>query len=518
MKTFSIIIVLIFSNLSLSIAQSLCSLNGTTEERHNKYGADVGFLTSSTFNLYHPDNDPNEYNLGIALHFVADNNLNITITESKLNTFLSELEDGFDPAKIFFTIVDSDTIVDSNGDYDNVNREKANDLSSQFNLKNAINIFFVKQVSEGVGFTSFSEKVLNWYNYFLDEECKITSQFIFIDEEAYDTTLPHEMGHFFDLFHTYSANNFLGQDDPADQYKTGDLCPDTEPAKFEHHRCSALLAIDREKAKNLMYNKTDCRSKFTANQISRMRYTLEVNRPYLKNRQWIELTNKISGNNAGGKLKAVQGVEESELNSGKIVGLKQGQVALLSTLDERFINWNSSTLDYKHHDWKGIVSDYSLSKNVEPENFSDYWTNYYNINSATLTTLLTSNNNTTDGEIEFHDPWYVSDENNTQPDDFLPFEVPYTASGKYNETEKGVFLNQEPHPTDPNIPFYQVRAKVDQSIIVHESEDIPFYFQYWSTNANADITQPDNTEIDSETGIDYYQSPLVFTGIIAGKD
>jgi len=173
---------------------------------------------------------------------------------------------------------------------------------------------------------------------------------------------------------------------------------------------------------------------------------------------------------------------------------------------EKFNEWEE-LVDIKNHKIINII-----------ENNPDISSKFKSTKNCILSTNLISGGS--GAEIEFKDPWLILQESayNEPPygyrnlgmdsAEFRPFvnEVNINHSSEY----KGVFLNQEFDPEEPNKPNYTVRAKFD-TIIQFHGQNLTWYFQEWQDNGKADIVSSTQIIIDPQTGIDYFQTPVVFT-------
>ena len=182
----------------------------------------------------------------------------------------------------------------------------------------------------------------------------------------------------------------------------------------------------------------------------------------------IKFTNKIGNQNPGGQL-LIHEVET--VNSGDVLELANGFEFTVKTLNERFLNW-SGTSDYKHHNWNDVDLEYKLFHSFKALTGNDQDANFKEMNPVTIRTDLISAGGSSDGTIDFKDPWYV-DEHGNQPDSFLTFSAPYKPTGSALDTTGGVFLNQ---PYTGNNPHYSVRAPLEQVIPFH-NEEVTWYFQ-----------------------------------------
>lgn len=91
-------------------------------------------------------------------------------------------------------------------------------------------------------------------------------------------TLTHEMGHHFNLLHTFWNTDSCGAESNCSQ--SGDLVCDTPPTT-ENSGCHSPVCADAQTENYMDYTPTSCRNAFTAGQRTRMRACLETVRSSL---------------------------------------------------------------------------------------------------------------------------------------------------------------------------------------------------------------------------------------------
>lgn len=135
--------------------------------------------------------------LRLAIHLVKYSDGSGGLSETELNAKISALNFYFEQAMFQFYIFHTDEILNDNyaiiEDTDDLT--EANALREINNLSGCINIYFVPQILDAYGLSSFSPRV--------NIPGLYQEQGILIRNDAPYSTLPHEMGHYFDLFHTY---------------------------------------------------------------------------------------------------------------------------------------------------------------------------------------------------------------------------------------------------------------------------------------------------------------------------
>ena len=390
------------------------------------------------------------------------------------------LNDAFSGAKMRF-FKHSINFIDNDEYYILENDFERRSITSN-NISNVINVYCVS--SNGIlgSIGTYTPDILNIMGYDLDQ-C-----IIMINNKSLTSALPHEFGHFFNLFHTFDTT--FGQECPngSNCNTAGDLICDT-PAEPEQGlinfdtnchftqtsavRCGISFdkeALEQINAHNFMsYACDNCRQEFTNEQLRKIRTTLKDKRTYLI-KKWVQFENRINNENAGGNL-LVDATET--ILSGTYLYFLDSDQHNVKTLNERF-NLN------KHHDWNRNNQNYTLKNSFNlPQIYikTEQIANFVEIYPVVVKNIMNGSDNISKNSIQFHDPWYV-DENNNQPDDFLPFTTPYSPTGNANEKNGGVFLDQNPDPNDPNKPFYSVKADAQQTFTAH-GKSITGYFLNW---------------------------------------
>ncbi len=219
----------------------------------------------------------------------------------------------------------------------------------------------------------------------------------------------------------------------------------------------------------------------------------------------VSFLNRISENNAGGELLLDEAVV---IPSGERRCFSTVITHTVKTLNERF----GTAPTYKHNQWLLDPNVYFLSDQFDPLEPYQY-AEFKQLNATTVLTDLLSSGGSSNGIIEFHDPWFVETDG-TQPDDFLPFPSPHYPTGHRDSTTGGVFLNQD--YGDPGVPYYSVRAPQQQAIPFH-GESIGWYFQHWDGN---DVDFQDSTQ--TETAVVFRQpdaeAHAVYKGHLASSN
>ncbi len=424
---------------------------------------------------------------------------------------------------IEFYVYQTDYI--DNDYFTNINNDlKANELRLVNVVEDCINVYFVP-LAYFSGTSSFSPRIQDpnlW-----------AEQGIIIRNDAPPTTLPHEMGHYFDLFHTFQLwfssgipelldtvyENIARTGSCANWDIAGDLLGDTpaDPTarvEFPTINLNCLWINPPMKplppdgcgqtnynplTNNMMITQVNqCRTTFTENQKSRMNETLMLYRSELL-KSLVYLENSANSVNAEGTLH----IGSSNYNSGRNALVEEGTYNI-GTNNERFNNFQGSGYIYKHNNWNDLSSDFFLSRNIEIITDDRQIGKFNKLNSATIRNVIDGMSYNDGIPIKFNDPWYVKNANDNQSGmgDFISFSSPYNPTGKYNQTTGGVFLNQPYTGTTP--VYYSVKSESVQDISltntgVPSGRNHKFYFQNWS-GTNVNFQNPNALE-----------TPVVFT-------
>ncbi|RJQ59597.1 MAG: T9SS C-terminal target domain-containing protein [Stygiobacter sp.] len=203
----------------------------------------------------------------------------------------------------------------------------------------------------------------------------------------------------------------------------------------------------------------------------------------------IQFSNLVSTQNAGGSLTVNS---STSVTSGQSLSVLQGDNTV-KTNNERFVNWNSSGLTYKHNNWNSVTAEKFLSHGFTASPGSGQQQNalFRDMQYAKVELKLDNVSPASGGTLEFQDPWYVLSSGSQPGNYWLSFTSFYEPTGKEGATEKGVFLGQ---PIVAGQPYYSARAQATQTINGYAA-----YFQNWSAA---------NATMQSTTAL---ETPVVFT-------
>ena len=436
----------------------------------------------------------------IAVHIVRSSSGAGGISTANIATSIQQLNTSFTEVLIQFVHNQTDYI--DNDTYYNLTQNEYLTLKSINNVSNKINVYFVPEAD---GFNGISQYVTN--------SCAVTNA-----AAINGSTLAHEIGHNFYLYHTHGigTQEFVNQTNCS---TAGDYLCDT-PAEPYNNNLGILNYVNGSctytgtfrdpnnelytpDTQNFMgYSLASCRVHFSQLQIEKMNQTLVTYLSYLINTQ-VPLSNKIDGNlitnvpNVRTSTLTVVGV--TTVNSGSSANLLDGNSYDIKTNQERFPAY-STFGNIKHNNWNFTTSQYKLNENytvirtASPYRDANFKTMKYSLIHGNVDNAITS------GSFQFQDPWYVKSDG-TQPGNYwIPCTAVYEPNGKDGSTEKGVFLDQ-PY-TGNNPVYYSVKVDAVQDFYLSQTgKTHKFYFQSWSYDQNkATLQNPTLNE-----------TPVVFT-------
>ncbi len=377
-----------------------------------------------------------------------------------LNAAFSGNSDSND-TKIRFSKLGAISVIDSSTFF---RIDNENELQALFQLNrapNSLNIYVVERIDAFGGLAGIVEGIPSRafaLNYFT-----VQNQ---------TTTIAHEVGHCFWLYHTYQFQDYIVGDDTIrlgkesrtrgesdscyNALRAGDQLHDTKADAADHlgsfpPYCDGIRPMSTPQPDNFM-SQGNQRSRFTPQQIARMHYILSF---YLSD---VTQTPVAFGNYYQSELitntptrPSTLTVNEEMVNSGQALSLLIGREYYGKTNQERFIGYVSptqGTLNVKHQNWNSVSNEFRLSEiftaNTE---FPERRAEFLPYQPATVRAALIDGLNFNWAGIELRDPWRVDSQGN-QPNAFAFY--PSTS----NNTN-GVFQGQE---IEPSRPFYAVRV------------------------------------------------------------
>lgn len=227
---------------------------------------------------YHPERVQATYQVPLFFHIVQTTAGAGGIPQSQLDQAMIDLEAAFSGSGICFYIMDQDTINNTTYYYIDNDAERSA-LKAINNHPNAIDCYFVEQDDVYCGVSSFTFSADQGISF--DNDC--------VGLASNPSTFPHEIGHYFDLFHTHEP--FYGNECPdgSNCGAAGDLVCDTaaDPnisglvdanCNYTGNAsifCNGATRFYNPDPTNLMsYSTKTCRDFFSAGQVNRMLATL----------------------------------------------------------------------------------------------------------------------------------------------------------------------------------------------------------------------------------------------------
>lgn len=207
----------------------------------------------------------------------------------------------------------------------------------------------------------------------------------------------------------------------------------------------------------------------------------------------ITFTNLIDIENAGGTL-TVNNIYPP-INSGGDFPLELGSSNNVKTNNERFSNWNSSGVNYKHNKWNDVSGEYFLSHNFTANYGADenQKAKFIKMDYSKIEARLEGSFINGKGTFQFQDPWFVKSDGSQPGNYWITANGLYEPTGKEGATEKGVFLNQGL----PNwaAPYYSVKAQSPQNINLGGALGThKFYFLNWSGTGGVTFQNPNSLQ------------------------
>ncbi len=225
----------------------------------------------------------------VVYHVVAKTNgTNVASIKTVFETHC-ELNIDFGPSQIFFYIHSIDTIKDDalwamNDGQGGTNYNLGYAAFSSHNIDDVVNVYITGALPGLCGFATFPGSAPNGGGMFLNVECCGTG----------GRTIGHEMGHFFNLDHTFRQTNPVEYVDGSNCNTKGDKFCDT-PADFLDERTACpyngvqtdphgdLYATVIDETLIMSYFSDNCVYRFSNQQQNEMNATLTSDRPGLLN-------------------------------------------------------------------------------------------------------------------------------------------------------------------------------------------------------------------------------------------
>jgi hypothetical protein len=227
--------------------------------------------------------------LPIKAHIIRNDNGTGGLTEAELNDALAIMNSYYINAGLEFFLCSGINYIDDS-DFYSLERSEESSLTSGNDVANVINIYFANQLFSSTGSS------LCGYAYYPGGPLRIMMANGCVGNGS---TLAHEMGHFFGLFHTHGNSNTPGAttelvngsncdssgdficDTPADPVlSTGNV---TFNCLYTGNLRDANNDLYEPDPHNIMsYSRKECRDLFTEEQYARINATYQTSRSYLE--------------------------------------------------------------------------------------------------------------------------------------------------------------------------------------------------------------------------------------------
>ena len=283
MRRFVLLLLALFC-FEISKGQDACGTEATTEDilfakrfiKNTRLGSIARVPDNAAF-----------VSLPIKFHFVVENEGDLGATDEQADELLERMNAIYAPAKMsFFHVGDYNRIVDADN-YNNFDSPNEGAVAVGNEVRNAINVFFFGAARSGgnpvCGYARFPgngpDRIIVAYG------CVLNGA----------TTLEHELGHYFGLWHTHGKTNNGTTDEFVNGSNCGtagdDICdtPADPNLSGQVTNCAytgtgrdANGDIFKPNPANIMaYSPDQCQTLFTPGQFDRIRLGFETGRNYL---------------------------------------------------------------------------------------------------------------------------------------------------------------------------------------------------------------------------------------------
>lgn len=237
------------------------------------YGKDISSILKNKYGNY----SNTTFTVPVTIHIVRTSAGTGGLSEAQLTQGMIDLNSYFSSTGIQFTQPNATNYIDSDAFYSIGTDSERNTLRTTYNVSNTINLYFVDYVQGSCGISSFSFSSVQ--GVVIDNDCMgLTSN---------PSTFPHEVGHYFDLFHTHEPAIGAELVDGTNCGIAGDIVCDTpaDPQLSTSNVNSSCVYTGSSTDSNgntyapdptntMSYSLKTCRTVFSANQRDRMVATL----------------------------------------------------------------------------------------------------------------------------------------------------------------------------------------------------------------------------------------------------
>lgn len=261
------------------------------EATHQLISERLMALQRKSLNQNLNESDENVDKIAITAHIVRRDDGSGGLTEAQLADALLEVNEFYLNAKLEFFIFDKIDYVDSDLYFD-FDSNYEDEIADFRDIENTINIYFVNSLtSESSALCGYAYFPGNPDRIFMDNGCTVNG-----------TTLSHEIGHYFTLYHTHGRTNTGTTDElvdgsncqtagdelcdtSADPNLTGNVDQDCKYTGLARDANGDLFTPDPS---NIMsYSRQSCRRLFSFDQYDRIRDGFLSSRAYLHQKEYL---------------------------------------------------------------------------------------------------------------------------------------------------------------------------------------------------------------------------------------
>jgi len=294
-------------NLLIISCILLCSIPKITNAQEKECGTEllpeqINYMNETRFlrslmDMSQFDDDDEEVNISIVAHIIRDDNGNNGLSIADLQSAINDLNNTYQPVSFTFHIcsinfIDDDQYANEVLEYGDNRNTPEYQMALPYLAVDAIDIFFLPNLGRYCGWASFPSYLntngKDWL--VMDNGCANNG-----------STLAHEMGHYFNLYHTHqgtsSSLNVIGNelvdgsncgsnvgdelcDTPADPNISALVDINCNYVGQERDSNNDLYMPDPENV--MAYNRYKyCRTQFSPKQIERIRQSYIFDRNYL---------------------------------------------------------------------------------------------------------------------------------------------------------------------------------------------------------------------------------------------
>ncbi|MBK8500978.1 MAG: hypothetical protein IPL46_01575 [Saprospiraceae bacterium] len=222
----------------------------------------------------------------VQLHIVTRSDGTGGIPEADVLMAISDLNLIYAAAGLVFVVCDATNIIQNTALYEIEGRDEGDNMSDFYNVDNVINIFFVDSI-----FNDDMDPLCGWAYY----SSSIFNDYVLMANDCVygGSTLPHESGHYCDLFHTHECIGGKEFVDGTNCMVAGDLMCSTPADPNLSGKVDAacmytgmdldpnMQMYDPSTSNYMSYSRHACRNNFTAEQLAKIAFTAANARDYV---------------------------------------------------------------------------------------------------------------------------------------------------------------------------------------------------------------------------------------------